>query len=61
LDGETMMTRFHSIYEKLNRVLVKAPFDELMISGDAKDEVNYVFPFRVRCTGLGPKLFGYLT
>ncbi|KAL9282053.1 U-box domain-containing protein 15 [Arabidopsis thaliana] len=40
LDGETMMTRFHSIYEKLNRVLVKAPFDELMISGDAKDEID---------------------
>lgn len=36
-----MMTRFHSIYEKLNRVLVKTPFDELMISNDVKEEVNY--------------------
>lgn len=40
LDSETIMTRFHSIYEKLNRVLVKTPFDELMISDEVKDEVN---------------------
>ncbi|KAG7536845.1 Armadillo-type fold [Arabidopsis suecica] len=40
LDSETMMTRFHSIYEKLNRVLVKAPFDELTISEDVKEEID---------------------
>ncbi|KAJ0252498.1 U-box domain-containing protein 15 [Hirschfeldia incana] len=39
LDSESIMTRFHSIYEKLNRVLVKTPFDELRISDDVKDEV----------------------
>ncbi|CAL9242411.1 unnamed protein product [Arabidopsis halleri] len=40
LDSETMMTRFHSIYEKLNRVLVKTPFDELTISEDVKEEID---------------------
>ena len=39
LDSEMIMTRFHSIYEKLNRVLVKTPFDELRISDEMKDEV----------------------
>lgn len=36
-----IMTRFHSIYEKLNRVLVKTPFDELRISDEVKDEVLF--------------------
>ncbi|CAF1729244.1 unnamed protein product [Brassica napus] len=40
LDSELIMTRFHSIYEKLNRVLVKTPFDELGISDEVKDEVG---------------------
>uniref|UniRef100_M4EGR3 RING-type E3 ubiquitin transferase n=2 Tax=Brassica campestris TaxID=3711 RepID=M4EGR3_BRACM len=40
LDSELIMTRFHSIYEKLNRVLVKTPFDELRISDEVKDEVG---------------------
>ncbi|EOA15163.1 hypothetical protein CARUB_v10028542mg [Capsella rubella] len=40
LDSESMMTRFHSIYEKLNRVLVKAPFDEMIISDDVKEEID---------------------
>ncbi|KAG2243156.1 hypothetical protein Bca52824_095000 [Brassica carinata] len=40
LDSEMIMTRFHSIYEKLNRVLAKIPFDELKISDEVKDEVG---------------------
>ncbi|ESQ44851.1 hypothetical protein EUTSA_v10003163mg [Eutrema salsugineum] len=40
LDSESIMTRFHSIYEKLNRVLVKTPFDELRISDEVKDEID---------------------
>ncbi|CAH8360782.1 unnamed protein product [Eruca vesicaria subsp. sativa] len=39
LDSETIMSRFHTIYEKLNRVLVKTPFDELRVSDGVKDEV----------------------
>ncbi|KAF8085739.1 hypothetical protein N665_0649s0015 [Sinapis alba] len=39
LDSELIMTRFHSVYEKLNRVLVKTPFDELKVSDEVKDEV----------------------
>ena len=41
MDSELIMTRFHSIYEKLNRVLVKTPFDELRISDEVKDEVLF--------------------
>ncbi|KAL1189332.1 U-box domain-containing protein 15 [Cardamine amara subsp. amara] len=40
LDSESTMSRFHSIYEKLNRILAKTPFDELRISDDVKEEVN---------------------
>ncbi|XP_010481997.1 PREDICTED: U-box domain-containing protein 15-like [Camelina sativa] len=40
LDGESVMTRFHSTYEKLNRVLVKTPFDELVISHEVKEEIE---------------------
>lgn len=36
------MTRFHSVYEKLNRVLVKTPFEELRISDEVKDEVLFL-------------------
>lgn len=49
LDSESIMTRFHSIYEKLNRVLVKTPFHELNISDDVKDEVT-----NITCCGFGP-------
>lgn len=40
LDSESIMSRFHSIYEKLNRVLVKTPFGELKISDEVKDDVT---------------------
>ncbi|CAN8277027.1 unnamed protein product [Cochlearia groenlandica] len=40
LDSESIMSRFHSIYEKLNRVLVKTPFDELDISDEVKDDID---------------------
>ncbi|VVB06114.1 unnamed protein product [Arabis nemorensis] len=40
LDSESIVTRFHSIYEKLNRVLVKTPFHELNISDDVKEEID---------------------
>lgn len=43
MDSESTMSRFHSIYEKLNRILAKTPFDELRISVEVKEEVKILF------------------
>ncbi|XP_010556057.1 PREDICTED: U-box domain-containing protein 15 [Tarenaya hassleriana] len=42
LDGESTMIKFHSVYEKLNQVLLEVPFDELTISDEVTEQVDFL-------------------
>lgn len=39
------MGRFQGVYDKLNQVLDEMPYDEIGISVEVKEQVNYWFPF----------------
>lgn len=44
-----MISRFHSVYDKLNQALDDVPFEALGISVEVKEQVNFLFLLDLEC------------